>query len=80
MHLPWFDDDLAERRALLVKSGFGVQNRWYPRHELLRAAVGPYGRYTECSPGSNGATSSTTTALHLKPPPRPLFERSVTCT
>jgi hypothetical protein len=27
MHLPWFDDGLAEWRELLVKSGFGVQNR-----------------------------------------------------
>jgi hypothetical protein len=26
-HLPWFDDDLAEWRRLVTKSGFGVQNR-----------------------------------------------------
>jgi hypothetical protein len=26
-HLPWFHDGLAEWRELLVKSGFGVQNR-----------------------------------------------------
>ncbi len=26
-HLPWFADDLAEWRELLVKSGFGVQNK-----------------------------------------------------
>lgn len=27
MHLPWFDDGLAEWRELLIKSGFGGQNR-----------------------------------------------------
>jgi hypothetical protein len=26
-HMPWFDDGLAEWRELLVKSGFGVQNK-----------------------------------------------------
>lgn len=26
-HMPWFDDGLAEWRRLIVKSGFGVQNR-----------------------------------------------------
>jgi hypothetical protein len=26
-HLPWFADGLAEWRELLVKSGFGVQNK-----------------------------------------------------
>ena len=26
-HMPWFDDDLAGWRRLIVKSGFGVQNR-----------------------------------------------------
>lgn len=26
-HMPWMDDDLAEWRALLTTSGFGVQNK-----------------------------------------------------
>jgi hypothetical protein len=26
-HMPWFDDGLAEWRALLLASGFGVQNK-----------------------------------------------------
>jgi hypothetical protein len=29
-HLPWFDDDLDEWRELIVKSGFGVQNKLVP--------------------------------------------------